>query len=597
MLLQRLTEYGDRIADDLPAEFYREKQVHWVLDIAPDGLSAKLISRKVPGRQRDQVLSMAVPYVQRSGTKVPPYLLVDTAEFVLGVPKRAKNGSVTEGDRAEALRRNDAYRALVLQWAREVMDEPAARAAEAFFTSGWQALSVPQEVEAKDTVALMVGTSWLHDLGSVQRLWAQEVRSRKGGATERTGLCLVCGECRPLLATIPEPVKKGAVPTAASSNEGQLISINAAAQGRQGLTQLVNTPVCHQCGGRAMAVLNHLLASDRHRRRFRDDGVLLWWTRQTAPDSALAMFFDDRPEAADVQHLIDSMDKPAGPAAALRVDADAFYGLSLGLNNARLVVRDWIDVPVQEAKKNIAAWYSDHGVRDGWTGQTRYVPLWLLALSCGRWQGERYAPDSAPRGLEAELLHSALHGLRPPDRALALLLQRVHADRRVDVPRLALLRLLLNRSPDPQDHLMPQLDKDSTDPAYVCGRIFAVLESVQETALPDINTTLRDKYFSTAVSAPSLTLRRLFADSTAHFKRLNRDKPGAGRALESRLLELYSKVSDDLPGHLSDVQQGRFIIGYAHQRHEDLAQKRAAADRKKAAVPAQAAPTPDPVSA
>lgn len=118
MLLQRLTEYGDRIAGELPAEFYREKQVHWVLDIAPDGLSAKLISRKVPGRQRDQVLSMAVPYVQRSGTKVPPYLLVDTAEFVLGVPKKAKNGSVTEGGRAEALRRNDAYRALVLQWAR-----------------------------------------------------------------------------------------------------------------------------------------------------------------------------------------------------------------------------------------------------------------------------------------------------------------------------------------------------------------------------------------------------------------------------------------------------------------------------------------------
>lgn len=98
------------------------------------------------------------------------------------------------------------------------------------------------------------------------------------------------------------------------------------------------------------------------------------------------------------------------------------------------------------------------------------------------------------------------------------------------------------------------------------------------------------------MSAPSLTLRRLFADSTAHFKRLNRDKPGAGRALESRLLELY-QVSDVLPGHLSDVQQGRFIIGYAHQRHEDLAQKRADADRKKAAVPAQAAPTPDPVSA
>ncbi|MGW8657466.1 hypothetical protein ACWGMU_12115, partial [Streptomyces diastaticus] len=79
MLLQRLTEYGERIAGKLPAEFYREKQIHWVLDIGEDGRQGRLLHRKVPGRQRDQVVSKPVPYVQRSGTKVPPYLLVDTA--------------------------------------------------------------------------------------------------------------------------------------------------------------------------------------------------------------------------------------------------------------------------------------------------------------------------------------------------------------------------------------------------------------------------------------------------------------------------------------------------------------------------------------
>ncbi|WP_331735914.1 type I-C CRISPR-associated protein Cas8c/Csd1 [Streptomyces sp. NBC_00057] len=597
MLLQRLTEYGDRIAGELPAEFYREKQIHWVLDIAADGLSARLLSRKVSGRQRDQALIMPVPYVQRSGTKVPPYLLVDTAEFVLGAPKADKNGRVTEKGRDEASRRHDAYRDLVLRWASSADGETAAGAARTFFTAGPVALDLPKSVEAKDTVAIMVGTSWLHQLGSAQRLWGEEVRARKGGTAERAGLCLVCGEYRALLATIPEPVKKGAIPTAGGSNEGQLISINTAAQGREGLIKLVNTPVCHRCGGRAMAVLNHLVASDRHRRRFRDDGVLLWWTKQTEPDSALAMFFDDQPEAADIEHLIDSMTTTPCPAAAERADTDAFYGLSLGLNNARLVVRDWIDVPLPVAKTNLAAWYANHGVWDGWTGRTRYFPLWQLALSCGRWQGERYAPDSAPHGLEAELLHSALHGTRPPARALPLLLQRVHADQRVDPPRLALLRLLLNRSPDPQEHLMPQLDKDSTDPAYLCGRLFAVLESVQDEALPDINTTLRDKYFSAAVAAPSITLRRLFADSGAHFKRLRRDKPAARHALEKRLFEIYSKVSDDLPGHLTDVQQGRFIIGYSHQRHEDLARKQAAKERRLAAVPAQATPAQDTASA
>ncbi|MFJ2937051.1 type I-C CRISPR-associated protein Cas8c/Csd1 [Streptomyces sp. NPDC087219] len=586
MLLQRLVEYGDRIAGELPAEFYREKQIHWVLDIAADGSGMKLHSHKVSGRQRDQVVSMPVPYVQRSGTKVPPYLLVDTAEFVLGVPKKAKDGSVTEKDRDEAWRRNDAYRDFVRRWASSA-GEPEAKAAEGFFSAGRAGGELPDEVEAKDTVAVMVGTRWLHELDSVKQLWAEEVRARKGGAAERTGLCLVCGEHRALLATIPEPVKKGAIPTAGGSNEGQLISINAPAHGRGAMTQLVNTPICHRCGGRAMAVLNHLVASERHRRRFRDDGVLLWWTRKPDPDSVLAMFFDDQPEAADIEHLIDSMNKTPSPAAVQRTDTDAFYSLSLGLNNARLVVRDWIEVPLAEAKKNLAAWYADHGVWDGWTRRTRYFPLWLMALSCGRWQGERYAPDSAPHGLEAELLHSALHHLSPPARALPLLLQRIHADRRVDAPRLALLKLLLTRSSNPQDRPMPQLDKDSEDPAYLCGRLFAVLESVQEAALPDINTTLRDKYFSAAVVGPGVTLRRLFTDSGAHFKRLRRDRAAAHKALEKRLFEIYSKVSDDLPGHLTDVQQGRFIIGYAHQRHDDILQRQAAKERKQAAIPAQ----------
>ncbi|MFB7041651.1 MULTISPECIES: type I-C CRISPR-associated protein Cas8c/Csd1 [unclassified Streptomyces] len=586
MLLQRLVEYGDRIAGELPAEFYREKQIHWVLDIAADGSGMKLRSHKVSGRQRGQVVSMPVPYVQRSGTKVPPYLLVDTAEFVLGVPKKAKDGSVTERDRDEAWRRHDAYRDFVRRWASSAGD-PEAKAAEVFFSAGRAGLELPDEVEAKDTVAVMVGTCWLHELGSVKQLWAEEVRARKGGAAERTGLCLVCGEHRALLATIPEPVKKGAVPTAGGSNEGQLISINAPAHGRGAMTQLVNTPICHRCGGRAMAVLNHLVASERHRRRFRDDGVLLWWTRKPDPDSVLHMFFDDQPEAADIEHLIDSMNKTPSPTAAQRTDADAFYSLSLGLNNARLVVRDWIEAPVTETKKSLAAWYADHGVWDGWTRRIRYFPLWQMALSCGRWQGERYAPDSAPHGLEAELLHSALHHLSPPARALPLLLQRIHADRRVDAPRLALLRLLLTRSSNPQDRLMPQLDKDSDDPAYLCGRLFAVLESVQEAALPNINTTLRDKYFSAAVAVPGITLRRLFTDSGAHFKRLRRDRAAAHKALEKRLFEIYSKVSDDLPGHLTDVQQGRFIIGYAHQRHDDILQRQAAKERKQAAIPAQ----------
>ncbi|MGW2655649.1 type I-C CRISPR-associated protein Cas8c/Csd1 [Streptomyces sp. NPDC001478] len=566
MLLQRLTEYADRLGDVLPAEYYRTKQIHWVLDIGKDG-SATLRDLRVSAKNRDQARTMPVPYVQRSGTKVPPYMLVDTAEFVLGVPKADKKSQPTDKAREEAGRRHAAYRDLALLWAQGRTDDPGAMALCSYFANGGPTvLHIPDEVEAKDTIAVMAATRWLHEEPTARSVWASVVRKRKGGANESHGLCLVCGTTAPLLATIPEPVKKGAVPTTGGSNEGQLVSINKPAQGRDGKIQLLNTPICHQCGGRAMAVLNHLLASDKHKWPFRDDGVMVWWTRQSDDESAMALLFGNAPDPADIAHLINSLDNSPTPYTAQRVDDDEFHALTLGLNNARLVVRDWIDIPLTDLKATVAAWYKDHGVYDGWNGTTRYVPLWLMALCCGRAQDGRYAKDSAPRGLEAELVHSALRRTPPPARTLPLLLQRIHADQQLDTARIALLRLILNRSSNPKDHVMMTLDADCRDASYLCGRLFAVLEDIQSNALPDLNTTLRDKYFRTAATAPGATLTSLRVNANAHLKRLRRDKKGAAASLERSLSELFALFTDDMPRHLTPTQQGRFVMGYEHER-------------------------------
>lgn len=584
MLLQRLNEYADRLGEVLPPESYRPKQIHWVLDIAADGTAATLRDLRVPAQQRGRAQVRPVPYVQRSGTRVPPYMLVDTAEFVLGLPRRERDEPPTDAARVEAERRHVAYRDLALQWASSDRDSAPARALRSYFAHGGPTLlNLPDEVQAKDTVAVMVGTRWLHDETSVQRVWAETARIRKSGGGDRRGLCLVCGQEAALLSTIPEPVKKGAIPTTGGSNEGQLVSINKPAQGRDGVTQLANTPICHRCGGRVMAVLNHLLASDTHSRRFRNDGALLWWTRDETDDDALSLLFDDAPDPADVAHLIDTLHSTPTPVAAERVQANDFHALTLGLNNARIVVRDWIDIPLAGIKATVAAWYADHGVHDGWKNATRYVPLWHLALCCGRWNGERYAQDSAPHGLEADLLNCALHHTPPPARTLPLLLQRIHADQHIDTPRIALLRLILNRLPNPEDHVMPTLDRDSSDPAYLCGRLFAVLEHIQASALPDLNTTLRDKHFRTAATAPNATLTHLRIDANAHFKRLRRDNKAAAVGLERRLGEIAARFLDDMPSHLTPVQQGRFVIGYEHERTERWASIRRAKEAKEQA--------------
>ncbi|MGW0981364.1 type I-C CRISPR-associated protein Cas8c/Csd1 [Streptomyces xiamenensis] len=594
MLLQALNEFATRSAEQLPAEYYREKTVHWVLRIAEDGKSAEVQGEgPLPPKRRAEALIEQVPHVQRSGTKVPPYLLVDTAEFVLQVPKSTTGEAEREKATVESERRHAAWRQLALAWATQVPDEPAAVALRTYLTDPTATRAVvPERAEAKDIVAVRVGPQWLHTLASVQEHWAREVRLRKGDRTDRSGLCLVCGTHAPLLSTIPEPIKKGAVPTAGGSNEGQLISINAAAQGRQGITQLANTPICHTCGGRAMASLNHLLASDRHSRRFRDHGALVWWTLQ-GTNTDLDALMNDEVDAGVVARAVDSIQDRPTPYAAQAVGTDLFYGLTLGLNNARIVVRDWVDVPVPTLQANWGRWFAEHGLFDGWTGRTQWMPIWRMAQSCGRFDGERYAKDSTPRGLDHSFLHAALRGLPLPARTLPLVLQRIQADRRIDLPRAALLRLILNRPFDRDGtasvtNATEKLDENSTDPVYTAGRIFYVLEEVQRLALHNLNASLRDKHFRTAMIAPLTTLTQLSANSVAHFKRLSRDNPKAGIALMNRLTELQARLDRPLPQHLTPLDQARFVLGYFHQRHAAL---EAAAEHKKNKVTATDGPT------
>ncbi|MCT2590541.1 type I-C CRISPR-associated protein Cas8c/Csd1 [Streptomyces sp. N2-109] len=587
MLLHRLIEYAARAEEEekLPPAYYRPKRIHWALRVEADGSAASLIDRRVPKGSKDKPLQTNAPYAYRSGRTPPPYLCVDTAQYVLGVPKPAADGTVSEKAATEAQRRRGEYAAMLLAWAETAPKEPAARAVHTFLTSHQLArITVPEDLAYSDNIAVMDHTGkWLHLLPSLQESWAATVRERKSGSG-KTGLCLVCGKDGELLATVPESIRSGSIPTTGLGRDAQLVSINAAAQGRGGTLQLTNTPVCERCGSRMMAALNLLLADRNHRRRTTDT-VTAWWTRE--PVDALFESLDD-PTEATVAHLVDSLHENPDPAAAERLDTNAYYALTLGLNNARAVILDWLDIPVGRLRNHLGAWFEHHKVFDGWENTYRHLPLWHLALATGRWDGKagKYVTGSAPHGMEKDLLRAALTRGAVPARLLPHLLQRLRADRRVDAPRIALLRLLLH--PDRRDPQVtgpaPHLDDSNHDPGYLCGRTFAVLEAIQRSALPDINTTIGDKFFGTAMTAPAAVLTNLRIGANGHLKRLRRDKRGTYYALDTRLSQAFADLAaleEGIPLLLTTRQQAWFVLGYEQQRAADNAARAAHKKRKE----------------
>lgn len=104
------------------------------------------------------------------------------------------------------------------------------------------------------------------------------------------------------------------------------------------------------------------------------------------------------------------------------------------------------------------------------------------------------------------------------------------------------------------------LDLSNKAPAYLLGRLFAVLEKVQEDANPGINATIRDRYFSAASATPRAVFPQLLRLAQHHIAKAQYGQV-SDRLIESILADL-----SDFPTHLDLGEQGLFMLGYYHQR-------------------------------
>ena len=77
-----------------------------------------------------------------------------------------------------------------------------------------------------------------------------------------------------------------------------------------------------------------------------------------------------------------------------------------------------------------------------------------------------------------------------------------------------------------------------------------------------LNATIRDRYYGAASSTPVAVFTTLLRLKNAHLKKLT---IGQSVNFEKLLAEILGPVTD-FPAHFSLPDQGRFALGYYHQR-------------------------------
>ena len=114
------------------------------------------------------------------------------------------------------------------------------------------------------------------------------------------------------------------------------------------------------------------------------------------------------------------------------------------------------------------------------------------------------------------------------------------------------------------------LDKAIKDPGYLTGRLFAVLEKVQETASPNINTTIRDRFYGAASSSPVTVFPQLLKLKNHHLSKIG--NKGMKTFYEKEIGEIIDLL-EVFPRHLALDEQAAFAIGYYHQRQDYFKKK------------------------
>lgn len=338
----------------------------------------------------------------------------------------------------------------------------------------------------------------------------------------------------------------------------------------------MNSSISSAAAEKYVEALNYLLRENGHR-TFIDDLTMVYWADcGNAEDSAVCEIFDffclsgksDRAEtdnrlSAVMAKLRTGTVSPDDLAAEGIDPSVNFYVAGLTPNSSRVSQKFFYRNSVGRFAANIAMHQRDllH------SGLDKDRQLTVGALINSLFPPTTSASDrKPPYPLYAALMESILNGTRYPQSLLGTVVMRCKTDKSISDTRIALIKACLNRKArlmNKQEVISMALDTENKSQAYVCGRIFALLEIAQEKALGDLNRSIKDAYFSSACSKTSTVLPRLLQLAQHHFDKLD----DANRIrIDKILTEAMDKIDGKFPSSLSLDEQGEFIVGYYQQK-------------------------------
>ena len=447
------------------------------------------------------------------------------------------------------------------------------------------------KIKSSDRISFLVENTYLVECPTVHAWWqSYRQQFRKPVKDDELSLCLITGQPTSPMATVPK--SSGLAVVGGHSSGDALICFDKPAFCSYGLKKSANAPVSEEAFAQVKAALDTLLSDAPPLAGMK---FVHWYDQpmpKQSPDPLPLLFSSMLSEDEEEEEENLPPESETAIMQQARRDADAlvksvetgqsvtdlpnrYYILLLSGAGGRVMVRQFTQGSYTELKTNLDHWYADLQLTNRYgTGPLKPVALAARLIRLLKHQNNNKKvfdrlQNELP-GLTTPVFHAILHGTPLPDSVAVRALQNIRSqmltqepdDKGLMVPdpiSCQWLKIWLIRT-QKEVFLMPEYNPQHPNPAYQIGAMVAVYAALQQSAYPDVNVTVVQRFFASAQQTPALVLGRLAKMSTHHLAKL--ENPAISKFYASRLADIGARIGDQVPAVLALPEQSLFALGY-----------------------------------
>ncbi|MGN0068379.1 MAG: type I-C CRISPR-associated protein Cas8c/Csd1 [Prevotella sp.] len=565
MILKALYDYYNR-CDNLPAKGMEEKEIGFLIVLSPEGQFLRFEDCRT-GKDHARVY-LVKKHVGRSSAAVANYLY-DNSAYVLGYSEKS-NGK-------EQLY-FDTFKEKVETIAKAYPSNKDISAIRTFYDNSRETILdwVSQDIlweDIKKNLSKKYSTFSFRIEGDLKIVAEKKELLQLEDCDDETkadSLCLISGKHGPSVDTTTATMIPGSQATA------KLVAFQVnSGYDSYGKTKCRNAPISEEAEFAYTTALKSMLQKGSRNKFMLGSRTFVFWASNNneasleAEDSLFELLgFSEEPNddpnanLMKVRKVFESI-----YSGILKTDLDdKFYILGLAPNSARIAVVYWSETTLKDFAEKILDHFNDMEIHDTRKDKKPYMGIREIISSVTL--GGKMS-DATPNLPEA-VVKSIFQGLPYPATLYSACIRRIRAEQKLTITRAAIIKAYLNRQRNNNKKIDIMLDKDNNNQGYLCGRLFAVLDKIQEDA--NNISSIRERYMNAASATPSAVFATILNLSVHHSEKLDERRRIYFEKLKQEILDKVS--ADGFPTHLDLQDQGRFFVGYYHQRQDFFTSKK-----------------------